>query len=1069
MNALIDAALRSSRLVMAALVLILVAGWITWRDIPKEAEPDVRIPIIYVQMRFDGISPEDSERLLLRPMEQELRRVEGVKEMRGAAYEGGGYVLLEFEAGFNAERAARQVRERVDRARPELPADMREPTVNEINLSLFPVLLVTLSGDLPERTLLRLSRELRDRIEALPEVLQARIVGTREELVEIVVDPLRAEAYGLSADAIIQRVARGNQVIAAGALETGRGRFAVQVPGLLGSLQDILDLPLNAASDRVVRVREVAEVRRTFRDRQSTARLNGMPGVAIEVSKRTGENIIGTIERVRAVVGQATANWPEGVNVGFFQDQSANIRNMLADLENNLLLAALLVLILVLASLGWRTTTLVAVAVPGSFLAGVLMLAGMGLTVNIVVLFGLIFAAGNVVDGAIVVTEFADARMAEGMERRAAYALAAKRMAWPIISSTATQLAAFLPLMFWPGVVGEFMKYLPISQFTTMTAALLMALVFIPALGAMFGRPGGGVAQSQAVAAINSGDLTRTKGATGAYVRLLDRALRRPGLVLLAAVGLLAGVAVTYARFGAGVEFFPRVEPDRAIVLVQARGNLSIEERERLAREVEAQVLAVQRERGEFASIYLRSGLPQQGGLDQTPEDTIGSIQVEFAPWQTRRRADDILADVLARTRGLAGIVIETRRQEAGPPVGKPINLEIRARDPDQLAPVAAQIAAHLRTRPELRNIEDSRPLPGIQWRIEVDRAEAAKFGLDVTMVGQMVRLVTNGLKLTDWRPLDSDEEIDIVVRYPSEWRTLAQLDEIRVRTADGLVPLGNFVRRVAEPQTGTLHRVSQARVMTVRADVNPGVNADAQIQAVQAWLQSQQFPPGVEVRARGQDEEQRKAAAFLGKAFLGAVALIFLILLAQFNSFYNTLLILSAVVMATVGVLIGLLIAGQPFGIVMSGIGVVALAGIVVANNIVLIDTYMQLRSEGVEPRRAILTTGAERLRPVILTAINNVLGLMPMMFGINVAFADRLIEIGAPSAQWWVQLSQAIVYGLGFATVLTLVLTPCALMLRENMRAWFARHGRTAKAPPIAAVPARVPANRDLEHAAD
>lgn len=1052
MNAIIDWALKRDRLVIAALICILLAGAIAWREIAKEAEPDVRIPIIYVQMRHDGISPEDSERLLIRPMEQELRRVEGIKEMRSSAYEGGGFVLLEFEAGFDSDRAVRQVRERVDRVRPELPAETREPTVNEVNLSLFPVLVVTLSGELPERTFLRLGRRLRERIEQLPSILEARIVGTREELVEIIVDPLRAESYGLSPNVILQRVAGANQVIAAGALESGRGRFSVQVPGLFNSLADLLDLPLTAANDRVVRVREVAEVRRAFRDREASARIDGRPAVAIEVSKRTGENIIDTIAAVRRVVEEESRDWPEGVRVGFIQDKSDNIRGMLSDLENNLAIAALLVLILVLASLGWRTTTLVAVAVPGSFLAGILMLAGMGLTINIVVLFGLIFAAGNVVDGAIVVTEYADSRMAEGMDRSEAYQLAAKRMAWPIIASTATQLAAFLPLLFWPGVVGQFMRYMPISQFVTMAAALAMALIFVPALGAKFGRSGGGTEQSDAVIAIRESRLRDMRGGTGLYVRFLAFTLDRPATTLLVAVAMLGLVAVLYGRFGAGVEFFPRVEPDRAAVLVHARGNLSVGERDHLVRGVEDRILAIGRARGEFASVYARVGSqPGQAQQQNLPEDTIGSVQIEFGPWQSRRRADDILAEIRAATADLAGIEVETRREEAGPPVGKPVQVEIAARDPALLGPAAARVARHLAENPLLRDIEDTRPLPGIQWRLEVDRAQAAMFGLDIAQVGQMVRLVTNGLKLSTWRPADSDEEIDIVVRYPIEWRNLAQLDAIRIGTTQGLVPLSNFVRRVPEPQTGLLNRVDQRRVMQVRADVQPGVNAAAQTAAIESWLASERWPDGVELRVRGQDEESRRASAFLQKAFLGAIALIFLILLAQFNSFYYTLVILSAVVMSVFGVLIGLLIAGQPFGIVMSGIGVVALAGIVVANNIVLIDTFVHERAGGLDTRSAILVTGASRLRPVILTAINNVLGLMPMCFGINVVALERTIEIGAPSSQWWIQLSQAIVYGLGFATILTLVLTPCALMLRQDLsdgiarlRAWRPRRRR-------------------------
>ncbi len=1037
MNGLIDAALSRSRLVVAALIFVLLAGWIAWRDIPKESEPDVRIPIIFVRMTHEGISPEDAERLLVRPMEQELRSIEGIKEMRSTAYEGTAVVVLEFDAGFDGEKALSDVREKVDQAAPELPADSDEPTVHEVNLSLFPVLAVTLSGEVPERTLLELARNLRDRIESVPAVLEAQIVGTRDEMIEIVIDPVKAESYGLSTERTIQLVNRSNQIIAAGALESSEGRFAIKVPGLIEEVEDVVDLPLVVEGERVVKIGDVAEVRRTFKDPLSFARIDGEPAVVLEVSKRTGSNIIETIAKVRAVVAAERANWPEGVTVGFSQDKSEDIRGMLDDLENNLALAVVLVLVIVLGSLGWRTTTLVAVAVPGSFLAGILMLAGMGLTINIVVLFGLIFAAGNVVDGAIVVTEYADARMAEGMHRRHAYALAARRMAWPIIASTATQLAAFLPLLFWPGVVGEFMKYLPISQFVTMGAALAMALIFVPVLGAIFGRSGGGTASIDAVRAIERNEIGKQRGMTGAYVRLLDGALRRPGRVLLAATGLLLGVVILYGAFGRGVEFFPNVEPDRSLIAIHARGNLSISEQDALVREVEERVLELQAARGEFASIYTRIGR-QGGGDDNLAEDVIGTVSLEFADWRERRRADAILADILERTKGFAGIQVDAQKEDAGPPVGKPIQIQLTARDPELIGPAVARLREKLAGMQDVINIEDTRPLPGIQWAFEVDRAQAAKFGADVTAIGNMLKLVTNGLIVSDYRPTDSDEEIDIVVRYPAEDRVLERLDRIRVQTEVGLVPISNFVKRIAEPQTGTVQRVDQRRAVTVKADVLPGILPDQKVAEIQSWIAGAGIDPRIQIAFKGEDEEQKKASDFLSKAFAGAVFLIFLILMAQFNSFYHTALILSAVVMSTFGVLIGLLITGQPFGIVMSGIGVVALAGIVVANNIVLIDTFTQHLRDGRPAREAILMTGAERLRPVLLTALNNVVGLMPLTFGINVDLISRAITVGAPASQWWVQLSQAIVYGLGFATVLTLVLTPCALMVRENVTLW-------------------------------
>lgn len=1034
MSALIDAAFARARVTIAALLMVLIAGAVAYTEIPKESNPDVRIPIIYTLMRHDGISPEDAERLLLRPMEQKLRSIEGIKEMRSTAYLGGAFVLLEFDAGFNSKKALDDVRAKVDLAKPDLPTDTKEPEIHEVNFSLFPVLVVTLSGSVPERTLLRLARDLKDDIKGLPGVLDVEIGGNRDERVEIVVEPMLVESYGLNAGEVIQAVANNNRLIAAGALDTGRGRFEIKVPGLVASVQDILDLPVKAGNDTVVKVRDVATVRRTYKDAESYARLAGRPAIALEVSKRTGENIIDTVERVRALVEGARAQWPAGVRVTYTQDASNHIRTMLDDLENNLSTAVLLVLIIVVATLGLRATALVGIAVPGSFLAGILMLSTMGLTINVVVLFGLIFAAGNVVDGAIVVTEYADRKIAGGMDRRDAYRLAAKRMAWPIIASTATQLAAFAPLLFWPGVVGQFMKFLPITQFVTLLAALAMALVFIPVLGSFMGAKRGTASPDAA----NDDRFTRS------YGWLLTRAIDNPAKTLTLAVAVLVGVQWWYATHGKGVQFFPEIEPERAVLHVHARGNLSIDEQDRLVREVETRILDMD----ELSSVYARTGKGKR--VQQIAEDVVGIIQIEFVDWQQRRPARDILADIGRRTRDLAGIAVEAQKEKAGPPVGKPIQVQIAAREPELITPAAARIAAKFETIPGLIGLEDSRALPGIEWELRVDRSEAARYGADVTAVGNAIKLVTNGMKITDYRPNDSDDEVDIVARYPIDWRSLDQLDQIRIQTAHGLMPVGLFVTRTAKPKTGTLYRTDGRRVISVKADVAPGVLPDDKVREIKAWLAGENFDARLEFRFKGEDEEQKKAQAFLSKAFIIALFLIAVILLLQFNSFYSAGLILSAVIMSTIGVFIGLIATGQPFGIVMTGIGVVALAGTVVQNNIVLIDTFDEYVRTEPTVRAAVLRTGRERLRPVLLTALNTVLGMIPLVFGANIDVLAREISVGAPSTQWWVQLATAIVFGLSFATFLTLLVTPAALMARGNVRAWWrARRDATSTAP--------------------
>lgn len=1035
MNALIDAALSRSRTVLATLVLLLIAGAVAYMEIPKESDPDINIPIIYVSLSYDGISPEDAERLLVRPIEQEVRTIEGIKELRATAYQGGANVILEFEAGFDADQAMDDVRERVDLAKPDLPAGTDEPTVNEVNLSLFPVIVVTLSGDVPERTLLRLARDLQDRIQAIDSVLEAEIAGDREELVEVVIDPMLVESYGLDAGDLIQFFDRSNRLVAAGNIDTGQGRFAVKVPGLLENVRDILDMPLKVNGDAVVRVRDVAEVHRTFKDPESFARVDGERAVALEVSKRTGENIIDTIERVRNVVEAERAFWPKEVHVTFNQDRSEDIRTMLADLQNNVISAVLLVMIVCVGALGLRSAGLVGVAIPGSFLTGMLVLAIMGLTVNVVVLFGLILAVGMLVDGAIVVTEFADRKMTEGVARREAYAMAAKRMAWPIIASTATTLAAFMPLLFWPGVVGEFMKFLPITLLATLAASLAMALIFIPTLGAYFGKPGAADPETmKALAASEGGDLRDLRGFTGGYVRLLDRALRHPGKIVLGAVALLIGVQAYYATHGNGVEFFPEIEPEQALVLVHARGNLSVYEKDALVREVEDRVLDL---KDELHSVYTRTAGQNNGGQD-VAEDVIGQISLELEDWDKRRPADEILADIRARTADLAGIRIETRKQEGGPPTGKAVQLELSSRFPELLPQAAAHVRRGLDEIGGFVDAEDSRPLPGIEWQLAVDRAQAAKFGVDVTTIGNAIRLVTNGMQLGTYRPDDSDDEIDIVARYPLEFRSIEQLDQIRVTTAEGSIPITNFVERAPKESIGQIDRVGGIRVMTVQADVPPGVLADDKVREVRAWLADNPLDPRIALAFKGADEEQAESGAFLVRAFGVALFIMAIILVTQFNSFYSAFLILTAVVMSTIGVIIGLIITGQPFGIVMTGVGVIALAGIVVNNNIVLIDTFDRIREGGATARDAILRTGAQRLRPVMLTTVTTILGLVPMALQTNIDFFNRSVSVGAPSTQWWTGLSTAIVFGLTFSTLLTLVFTPCALMVRANLREW-------------------------------
>lgn len=1020
MNAIVDLAFARSRTVLLSLLFILIAGALAYKSIPKESEPDIAVPFIYVSMTHDGISPEDAERLLVRPMEKELQSIEGMKEMKSTAREGHASVQLEFNAGFNNNQALTDVREKVDLAKVKLPSATDEPEVNEVNVALFPVLTISLSGSIPERSLVAIARDLQDHIEALPGVLEAEIGGDREALLEVIVDPAVMETYGVQYAELLSLVSNNNMLVAAGAMDTGAGRLVLKVPGVIENLDDILEMPVKVEGSRVVTFGEVATVRRGFKDPESFARVGGQPAVTLEVKKRVGANIIETIAQVRNIVEANRKQWPKGIEIAYMQDKSDQIREMLADLQNNILSAVLLVMIVIIAALGPRSAVLVGLAIPGAFLAAILVLDTMGYTLNIVVLFSLILVVGMLVDGAIVVTELADRRMNEGQRPVDAYASSAKRMSWPVTASTITTLAVFMPLLFWPGMVGEFMKYLPITVMIALTASLAMALVFIPVLGGTITR------RRVFSEEVQEGTVTQR------YLQLLHRLLLNPGKTLLAALLAMVGAYAAYAQFGKGVEFFPDVEPEFALIQVRARGDLSVHEKDAVVRKVEQRVLDMP----SLQSVYSRS-FNSVGGQNMA-EDVIGVIQLEFVDWEKRRPAVDILDEMRQRTADIPGIKLAFRQAENGPSEGKPIQMEFTARDFERVPPVVAQVRELMAKQGGYEDIEDDRPLPGIEWRLEVNRELAARYGADIGMLGNAVQMITNGIKVTDYRPDDTDDEVDIRVRFPYNERNLGQLDQLRVSTPLGMVPITNFVNIKPAPKSGTLTRVDAKRVVTIRSDVEQGFLPDSQLKGLQAMIAESPLDPQVTVSFKGEDEDQREAMEFLIGAFINAIFLMSLVLVTQFNSIYQAFLVLSAIVFSTAGVLLGLLITGQPFGIVMVGLGIIALAGIVVNNNIILIDTYNRNRRKGMDAISAALETGRRRLRPVFLTAFTTVLGLMPMVLAMNIDLINRAISIGAPSTQWWTQLASAIAGGLSFATVLTLMLTPCLLVMGEQILEW-------------------------------
>lgn len=1032
----IGTAVNRSRTVVSLLVAIMLLGAFSYGTIPLESNPDVSVPVFIVTVPHEGISPEDAERLLARPMELELKTLDGVEEINSYSGEGSATIVVEFDFEVDLDQALLDVREAVDKAKVKIPSTSEEPFIQEVSASEFPIITIALGGEnVSDRVLYRLARELKDELEGLREVVEANVNGAREELLEAVVDPALLEIYGITDEELIQAVARNNRLIAAGAVDTGKGSFSVKIPSVIESIEDVMSIPVKASASGVVTLDDVTTIRRSFKDPQSYTRANGLPAVAVEVSKRKGVSLVDAVNKVKELVEKESRSYPAAVKVSYIADQAPETVEQISTLQGNISTAMFLVLTVVVAAVGVRSGFLVALGIPFSFLFAFIVVNLLGYTYNFMVMFGMLLGLGMLIDGAIVVVELAERKMQEGEAPKAAFVYSVRRMFWPVVASTGTTLAAFLPLMFWPGVAGGFMKYLPVTVFAVLVGSLAYALFFAPVLGAVISRQRERWAGSS-LALMDQGRFNELGGIMGVYAGILKFTTRHPVVIVLAALLVLGSIVVVYNETGKGMVFFTEVDPQFTGVNVNARGNFSAQELRDIVKDVERRIMDV----GYIESLYTRVG---SGGLSRggggTTEDRIGSMFIELSDRRTRDvsgfEVEDLYREAIS---DIPGVRAEISPQEMGPPVGKEIQIQLRGEDLGVLETEANRITRHLESMDGLVGVDNTAPVPGIEWEVTVDRARAAMLGADVASAGAAIQLVTNGILMGKYRPNDVDDEVDIRMRYPAVERGIAQLDHVRVATREGQVPISSFVERRAEPKVSSIFRQNGERVMYVRANTRAGVIPDNKVAEIREWLQTANVDPSISVVFRGSNEEQEKSMAFISQAFVLALMLMAVLLVTQFNSFYQAFLILSAVIMSTVGVLLGLIILEQPFSAIMTGVGVVALAGIIVNNNIVLIDTFNYLRREnpGWDLQRVIVTTGCQRLRPVFLTTFTTGFGLLPMASGVSIDLLAREIEVGGPVASFWVQLASAIVSGLTFATVLTLIVTPAMLMLPRAVR---------------------------------
>ena len=1017
------------------MLLILVAGAMSRVSMPVEMTPNVTLPVVMVMVRHDGISPEDGARLLIRPIEKELKTLDGIEEIKATARESMVIVTAEFESSEDIKNAVADVREAVDRAKAEFPLDTKEPIVNELSPSPEPTIIITFSGEnVTERELYSATKYYQRQLEMLPNVLTAGISGHRDEVVDVVIDPSRLEQYGLRIDEIIQAVRVNNLLIPAGEMDAAQGRFGIKVPALIETAADIRKLPIRNNSDGTITLGDVADVRRTFKDPKGYSILNGKKTIALDVRKRITANAIRTVEAVRETVAQSRDLFSADMEIGYTFDSSVMTNDMISELQGNIITAMSLVLILVVATLGVKSGLLVGFGIPFCLLGALIVVNSLGYSFNFMVMFGLLLSLGMLIDGAIVVVEFASTKAAAGLSTRDAYISAVRRMAVPVIASTGTTLAAFLPLLFWPGVSGDFMSYLPITVFAVLGWSLMYALIFAPTLGIALARRRGKGKKLPEDHQSEESAKTLFQPLIDVYLKALNPIIKSPIKFILASMLVIIGIFFAYGKFNGGQVFFAQIESQYGMLEVRAQGNLSIDEQREITLKVHEIVSEIEGVNNLYG--YSSNDSSVVYGSDVS-RDQISSFLVELFPREQREKGSDVVfAAIREGISELPGIYATGQEMETGPPTGKDIQIQVSSSDRQALYKTVSQIRQWIDGNVEgIRNLQDTLPLAGIQWEVEVDRARAAMLGVNVADVGNMVQMVTGGIIIGEFRPDDADGEIEIRLRYPKQDRQLTTIDNLSVNTPNGPVSISSFSQRIAKPRVDAIQRYDMLETVMILGNSKDGYLADNQTNEIGAWIDQQDFGSSVKIRFRGANEEQANSAAFLSTAFSLAMSLMMIMLVMQFNSFYQAGLILFSVVLSTAGVLLGLIVTQATFSTVLTGVGIVALAGIVVNNNIVLIDTYNYLRRNNslLTSSEAVLAAAKSRFRPVMLTTVTTIVGLLPLANGISIDIVHRSYTVGGMVASWWQPLASAIVNGLAFSTILTLLLTPAMLLIPD------------------------------------
>ncbi len=1042
--------------VILAVVCIVIFGATTYSSLPREASPDVKIPVVMVTVPYIGVSPSDIESLVTIPLENELSSVKDLKKMSSTSAEGVSIVMLEFVPEVIIQDVIQRVRDRVSRVKPDLPSDAEEPSIREISFSDFPILILTLGGPIDEEALKAIGERLEDDVGSIPGVLEAKLNGGREREMRVQVNPNRLHHYSLSMNDVIGAIASENVNIPGGNVSAGAANYLLRVPGDFESPKDIENVAIKRVGDRPVFVRDVATVLDSFEDRATYSRMNGAPSLSLAISKRTGANILEVADKAKMVAEQHKKDWPQGVTYSVLGDQSSNVQFMVTDLENNIITALILVVLVILFFMGVRNSLFIAVAIPMSMLLGMIVIWALGFTLNMVVLFSLILSLGMLVDNAIVLVENIYRHAEDGADLTTASIEGTREVAGAVIASTATTVGAFLPLVLWTGIMGQFMGFLPKTVIIVLVSSLVIAIGILPVFTAKLMKvsrkrrttsgPGRGAVRSPIVRA---------------YCAILQASIRHRYISAALVTMTLLGTFIAYGKLNHGVEFFPSTQPDAATVSVRAADGTDLEETDRIVRQIEVVLSTEENIHTYVAEVGVSGGgNPQQGAQAAA---NMARITLDFLPAATKAKVDEKVRiestfDTIDRLRAtlaeIVGAKITVDVQETGPPVGAKIGVEVSGDSFHEVGALAAKVRRDIANVEGTTDLRDDFRVGRPEMRLKIDRGAAKRVGASTQSVAGAVRAAVAGSKASTLR--DGENEYDITVELAPQFKN--DLQSIlslripgRIDTSPETfpVPLSAVASYELAGGSGAIHHIDQDLVVTINGDVLDGYNENEVRQQVGAYIEQAELPPGFSLRMGGADEEQKKASEFLTGAFQVAIFLIAIVLVTQFNSFAIPGIILFTVVLSLVGVLWGLILTGTPFGIIMTGLGVISLAGVVVNNAIVLLDYVQQLRREGLDMHDALVRAGLVRFRPVMLTAVTTVLGLVPMATGIALDFSvvslsplvGPKLVLGGQSADWWGPMAIAVIFGLAYATILTLVMVPTFYSIVEDLTQGYRR----------------------------